>query len=158
MRHVLKTLKERGKWSQTTTGKQLGIGQQAAGHILNKGGGFSRPTALRLAELCGFDSPESMLADLGALAKRQDAPEGWFERDLAAGSARRLGYEEAAIDRVIARFGAPQYAQQPARWWMDRIVHEAAGMAAEREIAPPPPSASTMPASKRMKPKKKGAA
>ncbi len=140
MRHVLKTLRDRHGWSQAETGRRLNIGQQAAGVILNKSGGFSRPTALALAVLCGFDSPESMLEDLGARADAKKAPEGWGDRDLAAGIARRLGYEERAIERVIAKYTDSRYASQPSRWWMDRIVHEAAELAAERTAAPPAPA------------------
>lgn len=154
MRFILRRLKERGKWSQEVTGKRLGIGQQSVGKILSKNGGFSRPTALALARLSGFESPEDMLRDLGVLADVKDAPEGWVERDLAVGTARRIGYEDAAIDRVIARHATSEYASKPARWWMDRIVYEAA---LARDVEAPPPSGTSLPgtAATSAKPSKK---
>jgi hypothetical protein len=145
MRFVLRKLKDQNGWSQGETGRRLGIGQQAAGVILNKHGGFSRPTALELAKMCGFASPEDMLDDLGALADPKAAPSGWWNRDLAVGAARRIGYPEQALALVIARFAGDRYANMPSRWWMDRIVNVAAELEAESAV-PAPPSEATIPA------------
>lgn len=146
MRHVLRVQHERLKakhrgWTQEKTGQLIGVSQQTAGKLLGHGAaGFSRPTALKLAEMCGFDSPESMLRELGAQADPKEAPTGWAMRDLAVASARRMGYDEEVISRVVAKYGDSRYASMPARWWMDRIVHEAAERDAERAAAEPPPS------------------
>lgn len=116
--------------SQQTMGRLLGSGQT----------GMSRPTALRLAEICGFDSPESLLRDVGALADREKAPQGWNNRDLVVRNASAFGYDIEAIDRVVAQYTESRYATLPPRWWMDRIVHEQAQRDAERQAPPPPPS------------------
>lgn len=153
MRHVLATMKERLGWSQAETGKRLGIGQQAVGTILNRRGGFSLPTAMALAQLAGFESPIAMLRDLGALADPKAAPGGWPDRDLALGHARRLGYPEAAIERVLARFTEQRYASMPPRWWMDAVVFETKALEAELAVPAPPPSASTLPEAPAPKPR-----
>src|SRR5688572_25537936 len=50
--------------NQTDMGRLIGIGQQTAGKLLGFGPhGFSRPTALELAKICGFDSPETLLRE-----------------------------------------------------------------------------------------------
>jgi len=132
MRHVLRGLAERGKWTQAETGKRLGVTQQAAAYILNKNGSFSRRTALALARLCGFDGPESMLADLN-VESEAPAPGQWFHREIAAGHARRLGCDEVAIDRVVKRYGEALYMTRDAKWWVEEFIREDRTIEAERK-------------------------
>lgn len=159
MRNVLRSLKERNKWTQEEVGRRLGLTQQAAGTILNKNGNFGRKSALALAQMCGFDGPESMLRDLGVTTKPA-AQGAWVDREIAAGYARRLNCDELAIERVIARYGESQYMSRDAKWWVERFIHEDRELADERRDAPPsktivpspavpPAPASSAPATKR---------
>lgn len=129
-------------WTQGEAGARLGVNQQNAGKLAGGRQGFSRPTAVKLAALCGWDGPESMLRDLGVKAEARDAPKGWPARDIAVSSARRIGYPEVAIESVVARYASTQYANRPSVWWMDRIVATAHEFAAEPE--PPPPSGTSL--------------
>lgn len=137
MSHVLKTLTEQNKWTQAEAGLRVDVNQQNAGKLINGQAGFSRPTAVRLAALCGFDSPETMLRELGAKAEVKDAPKGWNERDIAVGAMRRAGYPETAIEAVVAQYATSEYANRKSRWWADRIVARAAEMDAAQVEAPP---------------------
>lgn len=150
LRGQYESLRKQGKVkNQTQMGVLIGVGQQTAGKLLGTGAsGFSRPTALKLAQLCGFDSPETMLRELGAQADPSKAPQGWATRDHAVSLARSIGYDEGAIERVVAKYTEDRYRGLPARWWMDRIVHEQSEQDAERTAAAAaPPSTPAPPAS-----------
>lgn len=144
MREELRAIKERNRLSDAKVGELIGVGQQTANSFLRGKTGLGRASALRLAIQCGYDSPETMLRELGVLASASDAKEGWADRDLAVGIARRLRYDEAVIQRVIAKFTEDRYKSMTARWWNDRIVHEAAEVEAEK-LVPPAPASSPMP-------------
>lgn len=127
--------------NQAEMGSLLKISQQSAARLMGTSqAGFSRPTALELARICGFDSPETLLRELGADARVDEAPRGWALRDLAVRNARSIGYEEAVLDRVVAKFADAQYAWMSARWWNERIVAEQAERDAMLAIPAPPPS------------------
>lgn len=159
LRSVLRTLREQNKWNQTQTGQAIGIGQQAASQILNSNGGFARPTALRLARLCGFDSPESMLADLGALNQGPTGPKtGWEQRDFAATLARRAPVAEEAILRVQGRYEGNEYWNRPTKWWLERYLQEDRDLEEERKAAIREAPKSSPAVETKPRKKKKGAA
>lgn len=144
MRKVLRDLKDRNRWTQAEVGRRLGsLTQQAASTILNKNGNFSRRSALKLAEMCGFDSPESLLSDIGKKDKKEPAAGGWAIRDFAIGQARRLGVEDEAIQRVVQRYGESRFVGRDAVWWMEKFIHEQRELEEERRerrrSTPPPP-------------------
>lgn len=154
MRFVLRGLKDQNKWTQEEVGKRLGgLTQQAAQTILNKNGNFSRQTALKLAEICGFDSPESMLRDLGTAPKPPVAGQ-WTDRDIAAGVARRLGVDEQAIERVVGRYGEAQFMSRPAKWWVERFIQEDRELEEERRRIPKAAESGVPAAPKKAKRKK----
>lgn len=159
MRTVLAAMRDRFGWSQTKVGDLLNIGQQAAGTILNKGGGFSRPTALHLAVLCGFDSPESLLADIGVKGRPEKVKtsSAWFERDIAAGYARRMQCDESAIQRVSERYIESSYTARPTKWWVERFIREDSELNEERRTrSEAPASSSSLPEPKRKARKRAG--
>ena len=138
LRGMFEYLKTHGKVrNQTDMGRLLGLSQQSTARLLgSRPAGFGRVTALRLAELAGFDSPETMLReDRGN--KDVPVPEQWTTRDLAVRLARAVPYDEEAIQRVVGRFVDAQYRHQTTRWWMDRIKVAADELDAER-LAPAP--------------------
>lgn len=137
MSHVLRTLVQQNNWTQAEAGRRIDVNQQNAGKLINGHAGFSRPTAVKLAEICGFDSPETLLRDLGAKAEAKDAPKGWNDRDIAVGAARRMGYPDAAIEAVVAQYTTSEYASRKARWWNDRIVAKTAELEATQPAEPP---------------------
>lgn len=124
LRAEFQKLREQHGWSTKKAGEAVGIKQQAASTILNRGGGFSHGTASRLAQLCGFTGVDEMLAHFGALADVKDAPTetsrgaSWSDRDMAARIAVRA-YSKDAIDRVIALYTENIYSFQKIRFWMD---------------------------------------
>lgn len=60
LRAALRNYRARLRCSQAEVGNRLGVGQQAASALL-RNGGFSRPTADRLAALLGFDCADALL-------------------------------------------------------------------------------------------------
>lgn len=152
-REELRQLIDDEGWSQAKVGEALKIRQQSVGRLKHGVDGFSYASALELAKLRGLDSPHALIA------RRTGSPSGvaepWAGRDAALLLARRVPYDEAAIKRVVARFAAESFASRPTRWWLDRIVHEAAELDAERAESPTPPPASVMatkaPSRKRIK-------
>lgn len=140
LRKVLRETREKNGWSQLKVGELLNISQQTAGTILNRGGGFGRPTALKLAELLGFGGPEELLESLGALASAKAAAPGtWRWRELAAGLARRSGVRERAIERVNARYTESEYLSRDTVWWMNKYTAEELEMAVTPPPQPPAP-------------------
>lgn len=132
--------------NQEQMGRLLGIGQQSAGKLLGTGGtGFSRPTAVKLAELCGFDSPETLLRESGHVERA--APEGWQVRELAMTLARRADFDDETLERVRIRYAESRYASMSTRWWTERIVHEQSQRDAEAQ-APEAPKSTPAPAPK----------
>ncbi len=144
LRDALRKLKDDRGWSQVETGRQLGIGQQAAGTILNRKGGFSFPTAEKLAELLLVSGPRDIISAAGATPHPMRVPQGWGNRDLAVSIARRLSYDEEVIRRVVVKYQEQTYQTLPAKWWNERIVNEAreqAEVAALRQATPSRPPA-----------------
>lgn len=145
LRAAFRRLQEMNGWSQAEAGRQLEIGQQAAGRILNRNGGFSRMTAERLATKLGYESANALVREAGATPNPMTVPQGWVGRDLAVSIARRLEYPEEVLRRVVVKFQESQHATKPARWWNDRIVAEAAELAALGVDPPPTASPSSLP-------------
>lgn len=133
LRAALRALCEERGWKTAEAGRQLKIGQQAASRLLNGKGGFSRPTAEQLAVLLGVDGANALVRSAGASPNPMTVPRGWGDRELAVTIARRLGYEEEVIRRVVVKFQEDQYKSRTARWWNDRIVIEAAEYQATRD-------------------------
>lgn len=133
--------------SQRAMGDLLDAGQQAVA-TWEKGGGFGRQNADRLAQLIGFADASAFLRGKGASPNPMTVPREWGDRELAVSIAKRLGYEAEAIRRVVVKFQEDQYKSRPARWWNDRIVIEATemrAMALDAPAAPPVPRAQPEP-------------
>lgn len=153
MRARLKELIDENGWSQQAAGDHLGVGQQAIGTIL-RGGGFARPTAVALAKVCGFDSPELFIAQLTKLPQKGDTPHApgvsWFYRDMAIQHARQEGFPEEVLRRVQERYSEEKensFHKSP--WWTTRIVkinelyeeEVKAPAVTPQPVAPPAPEA-----------------
>lgn len=149
MRARLKELIDENGWSQQAAGEHLGVGQQAIGTIL-RGGGFARPTAVALARVCGFDSPELFIAQLTKMPQKDSTPHApgatWFYRDIAIQHARQEGFPEEVLRRVQERYSEEKensFHKSP--WWTTRIVkinelyeEEVKVPAAAEPVAPAP--------------------
>lgn len=141
LRAALRDLCDRRRWKTAEAGRQLGISQQSASKLINGRGGFSRPTAEKLAELLGADGANVLVRSMGAAANPMTVPQGWGDRELAVSIARRLGYEEEVIRRVVVKFQDDQFKSRSARWWNDRVVIEAAEHQAALAAEPSPVAA-----------------
>lgn len=142
LRRALRGFVERAGSQAKAAAELKIIGQQAIGHILNRGGGFSLPTANALAVALGYEDAKAIINAAGAAPNPMTVPQGWANRELAVSIARRLGYPEEVIRRVVVKFQEDSHRNRTARWWNDRIVIEAAEYAAVQGSEPPPPPAS----------------
>jgi transcriptional regulator with XRE-family HTH domain len=136
LRTALQALCDERGWKTAEAGRQLDITQQSASRLLNKRGGWSRPTAEKLARLLGADGANAILRTAGAMANPMTVPQGWSDRDLAVSIARRYGYEEEVIRRVVVKYQDDHNKSRNARWWNDRIVIESAEYKATRDAEP----------------------
>lgn len=129
LRSVARQLKEENGWSGAELGARLGIKQQNASRFVAAGStsGMDRKTANELAKAAGFRDVEHLLLEAGVLAemKQPKQKHALSEREVAIRVARQLGYPDAAVQAIVARFAndATSFGK-PIRWWVDKIVIE----------------------------------
>lgn len=138
LRAALRKLFADRKLNQMQLGAILGIKQQSAGRLLSEkiAAGMGRNTANKLARELGFSDAEHLLLEMD-VSEFSDAPRDrtWADRDAAAKIARRLGYEETAIQTVIWRYTEVAEARtRPVKWWVTKFGDEERDAAADRAV------------------------
>lgn len=110
--------------TQKATADALGITQQNISALLAGRNGFARSTANNLAALEGYGSAELLLATAEVERSMASGMTGWERRDAAVRLAGALGYDEAAVARVVARYAEPADKSRPPKWWIMKFGDE----------------------------------
>lgn len=125
---------ERG-WSMTDLANQVEIEQQNISRFIGRNpiGGPSRVTMDAIAALADFRDSRELLTEL-QIGEAMQPKKGnvWSARDSAKRIAKLLEHSDSAIEAVVARCSAPEYAKKDVRWWVDEIVIESLRMNAGR--------------------------
>lgn len=136
LRDALRKLRVDRGLSQAAIADALDMTQQNVSRLLapavRSPGGMGRSTANALARALGYRDAEHYLfeAALAASGEVSSGAGGASEREFAVSIAHRLGYEEAAIAAVVARYADAGSARgRPVKWWITKFGEE------ERELA-----------------------
>jgi transcriptional regulator with XRE-family HTH domain len=145
LRAALRKLREERGLSQEALGALLGMTQQTAGRLVSTEGGMGRVTANALARELGYNDAEHYLREVGILAlvdgRAADA-ESSSEREVAIVVARRLEYDDGAVEAVLARYADAETRGRSIRWWLTKFGDEERERAADGLLAPSAPLAS----------------
>lgn len=152
LRAALRELQKQRGISGAALGRLLGTSQSAMSQLLGyERRGLSRSTANKLARELKFRDAEALLLDRDVLAAMKEIPSGraWGNRDMAIRIAQRLGYEQNAIEAIIARYTDASARTRPSKWWITKFGEEERELAVDRAEAsahPMLPPARALPA------------